>query len=172
VAKDNRFLLIFLLALIPTLVAVAFLLTAIFGPSDNGLRCERLQDHSECQIRQTRFFGLYGNSAFAIQQSTIRGATSVCSTAHMGGRAGPSCIVYLILDSGPYRKYPVLSYALAGQADASAKKLNDYFNDKSAASVEVKEDILTPVLIFGLPPVMSVVLLVGLHWWRVRSKPP
>ena len=125
---SNKALLpVFAIALLAA-AASAYLLTAVFGPTDAGLRCVRAPDGAECQVLQTRFFGLFGNSSFAIPESTIRGAKAVCAQSRVGGRAGPSCTVNLILDAGPharYPEYPVLSYSLLGQAEASAKKLND-----------------------------------------------
>jgi hypothetical protein len=152
------------------MIGSAFLLTAIFGPSDNGLSCTRNGAESACEIRQTRFFGLIGNSSFSIPESRIRGAKSVCSSGKIGGHSSPSCSVYLTLEDG--EQYPVLSYSLISQADSAAAKLNLYLRDGSARSIEINEDVRTPVLMFGIAPVALVMLLFAcLRSWRFRRPP-
>jgi hypothetical protein len=147
--------------------ASAYLLTALFGPTEDGLRCKRSPDGAACQMLQTRFFGLIGNSSFTIPESAIRGAKAVCAQSRVGGRAGPSCTVNLILDSGPYPARPVLSYSFVGQAEASAKKLNDYFGDKSVPAIEIRDEIRTPVLVYGVASLLLVsIIMGGLRWWR------
>ena len=153
-------------------VASAYLLTAVFGPTDDGVRCARSPEGAQCQVLQTRFFGLIGNSSFALPESTIRGARAVCAPSRGVGRAAPSCTVNLVLDAGPqpvYPEYPVLSYSVLGQAEASATKLNDYFADKSAPSIEIRDEILTPLLLYGAAPILLLGIVVGgLRWWRLR----
>ena len=121
-------------------------------------------------MRQTRFYGLFGNSAFTIQESAILGAKSVCSSGQVGGSRSPNCNVYLILNSGLHRSYPVLSYALADQANAAASKLNAYFADKATSSIDLKGPFLTPIALFGLVPVLVLAFVMGLRWWRSRTK--
>jgi hypothetical protein len=122
------------------MVASALLLTGVFGPTDDGLRCARTLDKAECQVLRTRFFGLFGNSAFTIPESTVLGAKAFCTHYLLsGGHSAPSCNVYLTLDSG--QRYLVSSYRFQAQADASANRLNDYISDKSARSIEIKEDL-------------------------------
>jgi hypothetical protein len=150
-------------------VAAAFLLTAIFGPTDDGLRCARTPHKAECEIRQTRFFGLSGNSSFAIPESSIRSAQAFCSTTKVGGRGAPSCNVYLSLDSG--QDYPVLSYQIRSQAEASAKRLNDYLGEKSSQSIEIKEDVLTPLLLSGVVPILFVAIVWGVRKSRFAVPP-
>ena len=150
------------------MIASAFLLTAVFGPSDNGLRCSRTSERAECEVLQTRFFGLIGNSSFAIAESEIRDVKAFCPK--VGGRGGASCNVYLVLNSG--QEYPVLSYALSVQAAASAKKLDDYFQDRSARCIEMREDLMTPVLLSGGVPVLFVALIFVLRKLRFRATPP
>ncbi|MGH9513910.1 MAG: hypothetical protein ACRD2U_17420 [Terriglobales bacterium] len=145
----------------------AALLGAVFGPTDDGLRCTRTQNDAECEIRQTRFFGLLANSSFAIPESEIRGAKSFCPAAKVGGRGGASCNVYLVLNSG--KNYPVLSYAIYSQADSSARRLNDYFQNRTAQSVEIGEDLLTPILLFGIAPLLFVLLVVALRTLKLRT---
>ena len=115
-----------------------------------------------------RFFGLFGNSAFAIPETAIRSAKSVCATGHMGGRSSAACNVYLMLDSGQFREILVSSYALAGQADGATERLNAYFNDKSAKSIEVSEALLTTWLIVGVAPVLLVAIILALRWLRLH----
>jgi hypothetical protein len=139
------------------MLASAFLLIAVFGPSDNGLSCTRDSVKSECEIRQTRFFGLIGNSSFSVPESNIHGAEAVCASAKVGGRASPSCNVYLNLDSG--KEYPVLSYPLSSQANSAAGELNAYFRNDSARRIEIKENVFAPVLMFGGAPLLLIALL-------------
>ena len=145
------------------MVAVAFLLTAVFGPTDNGLRCTRTPALASCQVRQTRFPGTSGNNGFVIPEANIRDAEAACATTKVGGRGGPSCNVYLRLTSG--QDYPVLSYPIQSQAAASAKKLNGYFEDKSASALEIKEDLVTPMLLSGVAPVLFAFAVFGLRKW-------
>jgi hypothetical protein len=149
------------------MVAAAFLLAAVFGPTDNGLRCMRTPHKAECEIRQTHFFGLAGNSSFTILESSIRSAQAFCSTTKVGGRGAPSCNVYLSLHSG--QDYPVLSYQIRSQAEASAKRLNDYLGDKSSQSFEIKEDVLTPLLLSCVVPILFVAIVWGVGKWRLHG---
>jgi hypothetical protein len=139
------------------MIGSAFLLTAIFGPSDDGLNCMRGSAGSECAIRQTRFFGLIGNSSFSVPESSIHGAEAVCASAKVGGHASPSCAVYLMLDGE--KEYPVLSYPLSSQANSAAGKLNAYFRNDSARRIEIKENVFTSVLMFGVAPLLLIALL-------------
>ncbi len=160
----NKKTLIWVIAVpLAAMVAGVLLLTAVFGPTDNGLRCARTPDHSECQVLQSRFFGAFSNSSFTIPESAIRAAKGFCPSTKVGGRGGPSCIVSLTLDSG--EDYPVLSYVFRSQADASARELNDYFENRSEASIEIKENALTPVLVSG-GPILFVAVFLGLRKWR------
>lgn len=170
-SKNRQFLLFVAVAVIPISVGSAFLLTGVFEPSDNGLRCARSFGESVCEVRQTRFFGLAGNTSFTLPESSISGAESICAAGQVG-RASPDCLVYLNLTAGPYPRYPVLSYSWFEPARAAAVRLNDYFRDKSVPSIEIKEDVLTPVLLFGVAPVLLVSLILGLRWWlRARRTP-
>ena len=167
VTQDKKLFLVVALAVVSAALA-GFVLTAVFGPSDNGLLCARSSGQAECQILQSRFFGLFGNTAFAIPETSIRGAKTVCS--HQGvGRASFSCTVDLILKSGRYRDYPVLSYGFRGQADAATSKLNEFFGNPSAQSIDLSEDVLTPFLTFGIAPILLIALVMGLRWLRLRS---
>ncbi len=107
--------------------------------------------------------GVSGNSGFVIPEANIRDAKAACATTKVGGRGGPSCNVYLRLASG--QDYPVLSYPIQSQALASAKKLNDYFGDKSSTSIEIKEDLVTPIMLSGAAPVLFIVAVLLLRRW-------
>ena len=167
-SRNQKFALFLGCALPPLLVGIVVLLSYLGGPYDDGVRCERAQTGARCIVARTRFFGLFGNSEFAIAQSAIRSATSVCATVHGGGRGSASCNVYLMLDSGPFRQLLVSSYALSGQADIAAERLNAYLNDKSAQSIEVGESRLTPWLLVGVAPVVLVLVILALRWLRLR----
>jgi hypothetical protein len=149
------------------MIGAPCLLTAVFGPTDNGLVCTRDSVRSECEIRQTRFFGLIGNSSVSVPESSIRGAKAKCGSRPVGGHASPSCSVYLTIEGA--QEYPVLSYVVNTQADSAAEKLNVYFRDASARSIEIDEDAGTPVLVFGVGPIVLVTLVfVFIRNWKSR----
>lgn len=162
---------------LPVMVALAgaYLLTGIFGPSDWGVRCVR-SPVSECQVLQTRFFGIFGNSHFAIPESTIHGARTVHPLpGHVGGRSSVSFTVALILDPEmQYPIYPVLSYRFQSQADAATERLNAYFNDRGITSIEIMEDLLDPALLAAVAPLLIVGVVVGivlgLRRWRLWNQ--
>ncbi len=151
------------------MAASAFLLTGIFGPSDDGLRCTRAGGTAQCEIFQTRFFGWFGNRSLVIPESSILDAEAVCSKTRVGGRGGPSCNVSLGLRSG--EKYLVLSYELKSQADTSAARLNTYLSNTAKPSIELREDLVTPWLLSGGVPVVFIGLILSLSWWRKRRSP-
>jgi hypothetical protein len=166
---------ILLVVVLPVCAALgaAFLLTGFLGPSDWGLRCTR-SPARECRVLQTRLLGLVGNSDFAIPEEEIRDVRTVRSLPNtVGSRTAPVFTVNLILDpKWPYPSYPVLSYKFERQADSSTEKLKAYFDDKSVPSVEIKEDVLTPLAV-GLAPVVFVAGIVGLRLWlRKKSRLP
>src|SRR5215469_13703550 len=128
--RNKKFLLILMASVVPFAAVTTLLLTSIFGPSDVGVRCMREQGlEGRCEVLQSYFLGVAGNSTFPIPESEIAGARAVCAHGGVGGHAGPSCSVDLLLKSGPYRSYPVLSYPLSDRAESSARKLNEYFAD-------------------------------------------
>lgn len=141
-----------------------YLLTGIFGPSDFGLRCNRIGERAQCEVLQTRFLGVFGNSIFTIPESEIAGAVTICAGNGVGGRRDSSCAVNLTLKSGQYRNYPVLSYPLREEAEASARNLNDYFTNPSAPPIEIHDEIAqTLVLLLGLP-VFGIGCVLILRW--------
>jgi hypothetical protein len=161
--RSRKFLLILAAGAVPFAAATTLLVTSIFGPGDLGVRCTRVHGASgHCQVLQSRLLGLAGNSAFLIPESDIAGARAICTHRGVGGRAGASCSVDLLLKSGPYRNYPILSYALSDQAAASARKLNDYFTDPARSSIELNDEIGSSLLLAaGAPLLVIVVVLVS-----------
>lgn len=167
-SRNQKFALFLGCAMPPLLAGIVVLLSYLGGPYDDGVRCERSQTEARCIVARTRFFGLFGNSEFAIPESAIRSATSVCATGHASGRGSASCSVYLMLDSGQFAQMLVSSYALASQANIAAERLNAYFKDKSAVSIEIGESLLTPLLFVGVAPLVLGLVILALRWLRLR----
>jgi len=162
--SNQKFALISCCALPPLLAGAVLLLTWLGGPSEDGVRCNRSPTEAQCTVRRTRFLGLIGNTSFSVPESAIRGAKSACGTSHVGGRGGPSCYVYLIVDSGQFPDVLVSSYVFAGEANTAAGQLNKYLNDKSAKLIEIDESTLVPALLFGAVPILLVLLVyLALH---------
>lgn len=134
-----------------------FLFTGVFGPTNNGLDCERSLERTSCRVFQTRFMGLIGDSSFSITESAIAGAKASCASS--------ICTVYLKLING--QEYPVLSYSSQSKAETSAQKLNDYFRNRSVRSIEMNEDILKPYLLFGGVALLVAGIVLVMRWWRV-----
>src|SRR5665213_3378891 len=157
--SNQKFALISCCALPPLLAGAVLLLTWLGGPSDDGVRCVRSPTEAQCTVRRTRFLGLFGNTSYSIPESAIRGVKSTCGASHVGGRSGPSCNVYLIVDYGQFPDILIASYVFAGEANTAAGQLNHYLNDKSAKLIEIDESTLEPVLFFGAVPILLVVLV-------------
>ena len=170
--KNKLFLWILAGALLPMAAATVFLLTTLGGPTENGLRCARSSVVAECEVQRTRFLGLFGNSAFTVPESSLRGAKYLCGSTKVGGRGSPSCNVYLTRASDPDQDIVVLSYALSDPADAAVKQLNHYFQNQSARWIEIKPDLLTPVGLFALAPILFVAVIMGMRWWGFHRKAP
>jgi hypothetical protein len=150
-------------------LGAAWLLTAQLGPTDRGLRCIRAPV-ARCEVLQTRLFGVAGNSSFFFPLGEVRGAKKlVPTTAHVGGRSGAGTYrVALLLDPPrPHPQYPVLSYDSESSADATTRRLNDYFADARAPSIEIMTDALSPVLIAELGAMAAVVVL---SLWLLRRR--
>jgi hypothetical protein len=156
-------------------LGAAWLLTGLFGPTERGLRCARAPV-AQCEVLQTRLFGVAGNTSFLVAQGEIRAAKTLAPAAgHVGGRSGVGAYrVALLLGPGtPYPEYPVLSYDAESSADAATRRLNDYFADPQATSIEVMTDLLSPVLIAELSAMAVVVVLVlFLRRWRPPASNP
>lgn len=164
--RDRRFLWGVLAAAVPFAAVTALLLTSIFGPSDIGVQCTRERGAARrCEVLQSRFLGLAGNSAFAIAESEIAGARAVCAPRGVGGRGGPACTVNLLLKSGRYRSYPVLSYPLIGQAQTSARRLNDYLADPAQSSIVLKDRIGSALLLAAGLPLLTIAIV-----WMLRRR--
>jgi hypothetical protein len=171
--RDRKFLLILLLTVVPFAALMTLLLTSIFGPSDLGVRCLRPPGReARCEVLQSRLLGFAGNSAVPILESDIAGAGAVCAARSIGGRAGPSCTVNLLLKSGPYRSYPVLSYPLLDQAQSSARKLNAYFADPSRRSILLQDELGGTLLMAGGLPLLTVAVVLALRWRRRTAACP
>lgn len=163
--RTRTFLIVLVISAVPFAVVTTLLLTSAFGSTDFGLRCARNSQGDECEVLQSRFLGLSDSRSFAIPQSDILGAKTLCSSS---GRSGANCTVNLLLKSGPYRVYPVLSYPLFDSADASTRKLNAYLNDATATSIEMKDDFTT-IMIFAVAPLLIVLVVLALR--RLWSRP-
>ena len=152
-------------------LGAAWLLTSVLGPTDRGLRCVRAPV-AQCEVLQTRLFGVAGSSSFYVPQGEVRGAkTLVPLASHVGGRSGAGAFrVALLLDPrGPYPEYSVLSYDTESSADAATLRLNEYFADPRASSIEILTDRLSPVLIAELGAMAAVVVLA--LWLQRRRRP-
>lgn len=146
----------------------AWALGALFGPTDNGMRCTRSATEGSCLLSRTTFLGLAGNSAFSIPESSIRGAVVECAKRGVGAPAGPSCAVHLVLESG--ERQIVSSYALRSEARSAAGRINEYLRDRTVPELVISENTLTPLLLFAVLPVVIVLAtLVGGRWWRARA---
>lgn len=167
----SKLLMVLTLSADLTAIATVLLLAFLGGASEAGVRCERSGAAAGCQVRRSRFLGVAGNSAFTIPESAIEGAVSRCGAPRVGGRGGPNCGVYLVAGGASGQSYPVLSYALAGQAEAAAARLDRYFQDPTAASIEIRPDLMTPLFLFGAVPILLVVgAVLGLRRWSGRRK--
>ena len=151
-------------------VAGAWALSALLGPTDNGMRCERTATEGGCAVLRTTFFGLYGNSSFKLPESSIHGATYDCPTTGMGARRSSACAVYLTVASGG--RQLVSSYALPNQAESAAKRINDYLGDRSIRNLNVNDSVATPVLLYAFLPVVFVLTIIGVGILRRRASHP
>lgn len=150
------------------MLATAWALGAIVGPVDNGLRYERSPAGSACRLSRTTLLGAAGNSSFSIPESSIRGAAVQCAAGGVGGRRDSTCEVYVTLASGD--RQLVSSYALRSQAEHAAGRINDYLRDGAARELVIEQDLLAPVLLYALLPVVIVLIAVaGGRWWRSPS---
>lgn len=155
-------------ASVVAMAASAWSLGAMFGPTDNGMRCERSAAGSECRLLRTKFIGLLGNSSFSVPESAIRDATVGCATGGVGGHHGSGCAVYLIL--GPGSRQVVSSYALRPQAEVAARQIRAYLGDRSRQTLVIGDSVVTPVLLYGILPVAVVLVAVGVGMRRHRRR--
>jgi hypothetical protein len=159
VNKDQKFLLTLGLGAIPFGVALIFLLTTVFGAPSVGVKCWRRDGDRQCAVLQSRFFGLIGNSTVLIPESDIERAVTLQPVHGVGSRGSGSYTVSLELKRGPYRHYPVLSGQFFDATDASTRRLNAYFADPSARSIELHERTWASVLIPFIPVALVTVAL-------------
>jgi hypothetical protein len=160
VNKDQKFLTALAIGAIAFGVALVFLLTAVFGAPSIGVKCWRRDGDRQCVILQSRFFGLMGNSTVLIPESEIEGAMTLRPMHGVGSRGSGSYTVSLELKSGPYRHYPVLSGRFFEATDAATRRLNAYFADPTASSVELHEDMWRSALIPFIPVAFVVIVTV------------
>ena len=168
-ATRTRMLVVIAALAVSGSVAGVIALTGALGPTEWGLRCARAPT-AACVIEQTRFFGVFGNSAFSIPEERIRGAKTVAPRAgHVGGRGGAAYSVALVLEpTAPYRVYPVLSYAREAEAEAATARLEAYLRDRSQAAIVIEDSPFTDFL----PMLGGFALFAGalwcLRWLRFR----
>jgi hypothetical protein len=171
VNKDQKFLTALALGAIPFGVALVFLMTAVFGSPSIGLKCWRREGDRQCAILQSRFFGLTGNSSVVIPESSIARAVTLRPVHGVGSRGSGSYTVSLELKSGPYRYYPVLSGKFFEATDASTRRLNAYFADPNARSIELHENMWASVLVPFIPvALIAVVAIVAVRSRRQLPK--
>lgn len=163
--KTAKILLVFAAIFVLIVAGFGYLLATLPSSSDWGVHCTRSGSEASCEVLQTRFLGVFGNSSFTIPEAVINGARTSCFGT---GRRTYSCTVDLLLNSGRYRDYPVLSYPLRGTADASTRKLNAYFADRSTPEIRIMDDISWTMWIVVLPMLLVILLAMPLAWLRAR----
>ena len=167
---DRKFLLILAAAVIPFAVIMTLALTKLFGPSELGIRCSRV-DGAVCRIHQSRLLGAAGNSSVEIPQSRITAVRTECGQrSAVGGRRATSCSVELMLADEPYPSWTVLSFPLFNQAQSAARRLNAYLADPNAPSIDLKEPVGSIVLLYGGAPLALLGIVLGLRS-RLRREP-
>jgi hypothetical protein len=170
-SKTRKFLIVLAVTAGPFCVGMVFVLTSVFGSPTIGVRCSRSGGPARCEVLQSSFFGLAGNSSFVIRESEIRGARTLRPLPHVGRGTGEYS-ASLMLKTGAYRDYPVLHSRFFARADGATRKLNDYFADTAAQSIELRED--SSEIIFPLAPLAVIpIVLTGLALRRrVRRTQP
>lgn len=163
--KNPKTLLVFAAIFVLIMAAFGYLLATLPSSSDWGVRCTRSGGDAGCEVLQTRFIGVFGNSSFTIPEAAIDGARTSCFGT---GQRGYSCTVGLLLNSGRYRDYPVLSYPLRGTADASTHQLNAYFADRSMPEIRIMDDISLTLWIVLLPMLLVILLAMPVAWLQAR----
>jgi hypothetical protein len=150
--KSTKFLLILAVAA-PLFAALAISgLTAVFGAPSIGVRCSRLDGPARCEVHQSAFFGIVGNSVYSIPEAEISGARTERPVGGGGRRAGTYRLL-LELRSGGY-PYPVLSDQSFDTVEAAARRLNSYLADASATEIELRERLWLSALV----PLVAVAL--------------
>jgi hypothetical protein len=167
---DQKFGMALALLAVPFGVAMIWLLTAVFGAPSVGLECWRHDGDRQCAIRQSRFFGLAGNSTVLIQEAGIDGAVTLRPVHGVGSRGGGNYTVSLELRTGPYRHYPVLSSRFLEATEASTRRLNAYLADASASSIELHENMWASVLVPFIPVALVTIVGLAAARWRRRTR--
>lgn len=158
---DRKFLLILAAAIIPFAVVMTLALTKLFGPSELGIRCSRV-DGAVCRINHSRLLGAAGNSSFEIPQSRITAVRTECGQhSALGAGRATSCSVQLMLADGPYPTWTVLSFPFFTQAQTATRRLNAYLADPTATSIDLKEPVGSIVLLYGGAPLALLGIVLG-----------
>jgi hypothetical protein len=132
-----------------------YALTSVFGAPSIGLKCSRLEGRALCQVQQSSFFGIAGNSGLIPESEIVR--ARVERPAGGAGRRGGSYRLLLDLRSGGY-PYPVLSDQSFGVVQAQADRLNGYLADPRATAIELRERLWLSVLV----PFAPIALVLGI----------
>jgi hypothetical protein len=138
-SKSRKFLIAMAVAVVPFCAVVWILLITVFGKPVVGVRCTRGGGPARCELLESGFLGIGDNSSFSIPESEIQGAETLRPLPH-AGRGSGQYSASLVLKSGPYRHYPVVHSQFYDRADAATRRLNDYFANAGATSIEVRED--------------------------------
>jgi hypothetical protein len=152
--RSGKVLLILALALPPFAVLMIYALTSVFGAPSIGLSCSRLEGRALCEVQQSSFFGLLGNSVQVIPESEIAGAR-VERPLGGGGRRGGGYRLLLDLKSRGY-PYPVLSDPSFDAVDAEARRVNAYLSDPTATAIELQERLWLSALVPLAPLALGV----------------
>jgi hypothetical protein len=142
-SRSGRFLLILALALPPFALLMIYALTSLFGAPSIGLKCSRQGGRALCEVEQSGFLGIAGNSGYVIPESEIVRARAGRPVGG-AGRGGGSRLL-LDLKSGGY-PYPVLSDPSPGVVEAQADRFNGYLADPAATAIELRERLWLSVL--------------------------
>ena len=163
-AKTRKFVIVLTVAAVPFAAAMVLALSSISGSPVIGVRCTCSSGPARCEVLQSRFLGLIGNTAFAIPEAEIRGARTLRPIPHPGRGSGEYA-VSLMLKTDAYSDYLVFHTHFFERADAAAHRLNEYFADPRATSIELREDFSELALL--LVPLLLVALAAPL--WRLHS---
>ena len=129
-------------------------MTSAFGAPPIGLKCSRLEGRALCEVQQSSFLGIAGNSGYVIPESEIVRARAQRPAA---GHRGGSYRLLLDLKSGGY-PYPVLGDQSFAVVQTQADRLNGYLADPRASAIELRERLWLSVLV----PFAPVALVLGI----------
>jgi hypothetical protein len=154
--RSGKFLAVMALAALPLAALLIFGLTTVFGAPSIGVKCSRLGGPARCEVQQSAFFGIAGNSVYVIPESEIAGARAE-RPAGGAGRRGGGYRLLLDFKSGGY-PYPVLSDPSFDAVEADARRLNRYLADPTAAPIELRERLWLSALV----PLIPLALVLGI----------